>query len=231
MSSILFLGFLLGMRHALEADHVAAVATLTAKNQGPRQAMLQGAVWGLGHTIMLFLACSLVLFLDTVVPERIAQSLEAAVGVMLIVLGVDLVRRLVRERIHFHVHRHDDGTVHFHAHSHKNDPLPHTVHHDHEHPRRFPTRALCVGLMHGMAGSAALILLTLGTVASPATGLAYVALFGVGSIGGMALLSLAISMPLRGARQCTWLYTGLQAAVGVATIGIGIALTYQNSPL
>lgn len=216
MSSLLVLGFLLGMRHALEADHVAAVATLAARSRSVAQTALQGAVWGLGHTITLFLACSVLLFVDAVVPEKLAQLLEAAVGVMLILLGADLLRRLWRERIHLHTHRHCDGTVHFHAHSHS---LAGEAAHDHDH-RGFPARALYVGLMHGLAGSAALILMALGTAASPLVGLGYVALFGIGSIGGMALLSLVISVPLRGARRFVGLQRGLQ--IGVATFSVGI---------
>jgi ABC-type nickel/cobalt efflux system permease component RcnA len=228
VSAILLLGFLLGMRHALEADHIAAVVTLAARNRSARQTVWQGAVWGFGHTIALFLVCSAVLFLDSAVPARVAGGLEAAVGIMLVALGMDLLYRLRRERVHFHAHRHSDGTVHSHAHSHKGEDGAHRLHHDHEHPRRFPMRALCVGLMHGLAGSAALILLTLGTVASPLTGLAYVALFGLGSIGGMALLSMAIGVPLRGARRYTRVYSALQTAVGLTTIGIGAMLTWQH---
>lgn len=228
MIEILVLGFLLGMRHTLEADHVAAVATLAARSRGTRHAIFQGAAWGLGHTITLFLACSAVLFLDTVVPERLAHGLEAAVGVMLITLGIDLVRRLVRDRVHFHSHRHGDGTTHFHAHSHGGELGPHGDHHEHAHTRDFPSRALCVGLMHGLAGSAALILVTLSTVVSPLTGLVYVALFGIGSIGGMALLSLAISIPLRTARRFTWLHNGSQAVIAAMTVIIGGSLIYGN---
>lgn len=227
MIKILVLGFLLGMRHTLEADHVAAVATLAARSRGARQALLQGAAWGLGHTITLFLACSAVLFLETVVPEHLARGLEAAVGVMLMVLGADVVRRMLRERVHFHAHRHRDGTVHFHAHSHAGENVPDEVNHGHTHAERFPVRALCVGLVHGMAGSAALILLTLSTVASPGAGLLYVALFGAGSIGGMAMLSLAISVPLRGVRRFTLLHHAVQTLVGIVTMGLGGLLVYK----
>jgi ABC-type nickel/cobalt efflux system permease component RcnA len=233
VNSILVLGFLLGMRHALEADHIAAVATLATRIQSARQAVLQGAVWGLGHTITLFLACSAALFLKTVVPQRLASGLEGAVGAMLIVLGLDLLRRMWRDRVHFHVHRHCDGTVHVHAHSHANARDPRALHpestHEHEHARQFPARALYVGLMHGLAGSAALILLALTTIGSPLTGLIYVGLFGIGSICGMAVLSAAISVPLRRARRFAWLYACAQVAVGVATIVIGGVLLYDNA--
>lgn len=228
MSAILVFGFLLGMRHAIETDHVAAVATLVARSSSHRRAVFQGAVWGLGHTVTLFLAGSVVLFLDTVIPEQLAHGLETAVGVMLILLGGDLIRRMLRDRVHFHSHRHADGTVHFHAHSHAGQDRPHAqIHHEHEHAR-FPARALYVGLMHGLAGSAALILLTLSTVDAPAVGLLYIALFGVGSIGGMAALSVVISVPLHGARRFTWLHNGIQTAVGVVSIAVGISLFYAS---
>lgn len=229
MSAILVLGFLLGMRHALEADHVAAVASLAGRSRSTRSAILQGAAWGLGHTLTLILACSAVLFSEAVVPERLAQWLEAGVGAMLTLLGGDLLRRLWLERVHFHTHRHADGTVHFHAHSHAPQPASDERAHEHAHADGFPARALLVGLVHGLAGSAALILLTLGTVASPVTGLLYVGLFGLGSIAGMALLSLAISVPLRGARRFTWLHNGLQFTLGLATVGIGLWLIQQHA--
>lgn len=226
MTRILILGFLLGMRHALEADHLAAVATLNSRARSVRQAAMQGAVWGLGHTLTLFLACSLVLFVDAMIPERLSRLLEGAVGIMLLLLGLDLLVRLWRGRLHIHTHRHDDGTAHSHAHSHTGEPAIHA--HPHAHDRRFPARALCVGAMHGLAGSAALILLTLGTVASPVTGLLYVALFGLGSVAGMALLSLLISVPLHRARRFARLHAGMQAALGLASLGIGVDLVYQH---
>jgi ABC-type nickel/cobalt efflux system permease component RcnA len=185
-------------------------------------------VWGVGHTLTLFLFGSFVLWMDSIVPRQLAQGLEFTVGLMLIVLGMDVLRRLLRERIHFHAHRHADGRRHFHAHSHAGEAGHPALHH-HAHPRRgFPLRALCVGLMHGMAGSAALIMLTLQTVESPLTGMLYIALFGIGSLAGMALLSAVIAIPLRySATGLTWLHNGLQAGIGTATIGIGCLLVYE----
>ncbi|MFW0754110.1 hypothetical protein ACN1C3_05070 [Pseudomonas sp. H11T01] len=228
MGELLILGFLLGMRHSMEADHVAAVATLTTRSRSTREAIWLGAVWGLGHTITLLVVFCLVLSMDGVIPERLAEGLEGVVGVMLILLGLDLIRRMLRERMHFHGHRHGGDVLHFHAHSHAGDCALHSLHHQHPHPRYFPMRALCVGLMHGLAGSAALILLTLGRVSSPMTGLVYVGLFGLGSIGGMALLSLIISVPLHSVRHISWLWNGLQTLVAVTTLVIGSLLVYQN---
>jgi len=149
---------------------------------------------------------------------------EFAVGIMLLVLGADVLRRIVKERIHFHVHSHGADKKHFHAHSHKGEqPGAHSEHgHKHSHARRFPIRALLVGLMHGMAGSAALIILTLQTLSSPWLGLVYIAIFGVGSIVGMGLFSFVIAIPLRAASHMTWAYNGLQAVIGTATMALGI---------
>lgn len=226
--TLLLLGFVIGMRHAVETDHVAAVASLATRSVSVRDTMRQGAAWGLGHTLTLFLFGSIVLVLGLAMPEPMAQTLELAVGFMLVILGVDVLRRLIRERIHFHLHHHEDGAAHFHAHSHAGETRHDPRRHAHEHPAGFPLRALFVGLMHGMAGSAALILLTVQTIQSPLLGLAYIALFGVGSMLGMALLSFVIAIPLRySARGMTWLHNGLQAVVGVATIFIGGMLVYR----
>jgi ABC-type nickel/cobalt efflux system permease component RcnA len=230
VSSILLIGFLLGMRHALESDHVAAVASLASRSTSLRQAVLQGAIWGLGHTVTLFVACSAVLFLDRAIPEHVADGLEAAVGLMLVALGLDVLRRLRRDRIHFHVHHHGDGTVHLHAHSHLGETRHDPLRHRHAHPEGFPLRALCVGMVHGLAGSAALLLLAVESAVAPAVGLVYVALFGVGSVAGMALLSAMIAVPLQwSARSFDWLHNGLQSAVGVVTIALGALLVYENA--
>ncbi len=218
-------GFLLGMRHALETDHVAALTSLSTRPTSWVQAVRIGAVWGLGHTLTLFIVGTIVLLADTVVPERIAWGLELAVGVMLVGLGADVLRRLLRDRVHFHVHAHDDGTTHFHAHSHAEENG-----HCHEHGHGFPGRALVVGLMHGMAGSAALVLLAIAKAPSVAMGILYIGVFGAGSILGMALLSVAISMPLRySARLITSksFHNGLQGIIGVAAVLIGLSFIFE----
>ena len=161
MGSVLLLGFVIGLRHAIEADHVAAVASLTSRSKSLSAAARLAAAWGLGHTLMLFAVGSVVISLDSVIPEQVAQYIELAVGMMLVWLGFDVLKRLIRERIHFHAHRHDGKVTHFHAHSHAGEGTHHRSPHDHRHAG-MRSRAFVVGLMHGMAGSAALILLTLG---------------------------------------------------------------------
>jgi sulfite exporter TauE/SafE len=232
MKSILVLGVLMGMRHALEADHLAAVATLATRTRSVRAAMLQGAAWGLGHTLTLFLVGGACLLVGASVPESWARRLELAVGVMLVLLGGQVLWRLWRRGIHIHVHQHGDGVAHVHAHSHASDEAHDPRHHEHEHARSLPLRALVVGVVHGLAGSAALLLLAVLTADSPWMGLAYIALFGVGSLVGMAVLGSVIAVPLQAsARRLGRLHQGLEAGVGLATIAIGLRLIYEMGRL
>lgn len=226
--SLLLLGFLLGMRHALETDHVAAVASLATRSTSVTDSVRLGAVWGLGHTLTLFVFGSMVLLMDSMIPQRLALGLEFAVGLMLVLLGIDVLWRVMHERVHFHVHRHGNGIRHIHAHSHAGEEGHPGIHRHHHHPDRdaFPLRALFVGLMHGMAGSAALILLTLQAVDTPWTGMFYIALFGIGSIAGMATLSVVIAIPLRGLSG--GLHNGLQIIVGTVTLIVGSMLVYET---
>lgn len=225
MISLLFIGFLIGMRHALEADHIAAVASLATQNRSLSAAVRQGAVWGLGHTLTLFIFGSVVILMESVMPEQLAYWLEFVVGIMLVLLGIDVIRRLFSYRIHFHTHRHRHDVVHFHAHSHIGEGSHESSRHHHEHNEKFPVRALLVGLMHGMAGSAALILLTLDTIQSPWMGLIYMLLFGLGSILGMSMLSLIIAVPLRAsAKRLTWFHNSLTFVIGLFTVGLGLLI-------
>ena len=224
MTSVLLLGLLIGMQHALEADHIAAVASIAARQSSPRRIITHGAVWGLGHTLTLMAFAGLAVMLGTTIGDGLAGWLETAVGVMLVGLGGHLLYRLWRDRIHFHMHRHGDGVVHFHAHSHRGEARDHSASaHDHAHPAKLPVRTLLVGMMHGMAGSAALLILTAASVGTPALGFAYVALFGAGSILGMAALSAVIAVPISySARLMTWANRGLQGAIGAATVVLGV---------
>ena len=222
MFGILGLGFLLGMQHALEADHIAAVSSIAARRSQVGDIVRHGLTWGLGHTLTLFAFAGVALLLGRAIPDSLARPIEAAVGIMLVGLGAHVLWRLWRDRVHFHRHGHGDGTVHFHAHSHAGEVAPHSrAAHGHEHGFRW--RTLLVGLMHGMAGSAALLVLTVSQASSPAVGLGYVALFGIGSMVGMGALSALIAVPLAvTARWLTAANHGLQAVVGIVTIAIGI---------
>jgi ABC-type nickel/cobalt efflux system permease component RcnA len=230
MFTLLGLGFILGMRHALEADHAAAVVSLALRNHTLAHIIKQGLAWGMGHTITLLAFSSVVLLLGSVIPARVAQGLEFGVGLMLVGLGLDVIRRLRQEQIHVHVHHHPDRPPHVHAHSHKGEPRPAMAFHEHPHPQGFPYRALLVGLMHGMAGSAALILLTLHTTISPAQAVGYIVVFGLGSTVGMGLLSLVMAIPLwYSAHSFTRVHRSLQTCVGLGTTVLGLFVVYQNT--
>lgn len=232
--SVLFVGFLLGMRHATDADHLAAVATLVTRRTGYVHTLRQGVSWGIGHTLTLMVFGGLVLALGRSIPPRLEQALELCVGVMLVVLGADVLWRLVQRRVHFHVHSHLPGQAHVHAHSHaavdaaRRAAAPRHAELPHDHAHGLPWRALAVGTMHGLAGSAALVLLSLDSVPSWQLGLAYIAVFGAGSIAGMAVLSLAIAVPLRlSAGRLGWLHNGMTAALGTFSLALGVWLVCQ----
>ena len=230
MFGILGLGFLLGMQHALEADHIAAVSSIAARRTHVGDIVRHGLTWGLGHTLTLFAFAGAAIWLGRAIPEHVARPIEAAVGIMLVGLGAHVLWRLWRDRVHFHRHGHGDGTVHIHAHSHAGETLPHArAPHAHAHIHGFRWRTLLVGLMHGMAGSAALLVLAVSQAASPAVGLGYVALFGIGSMIGMAALSTVIAVPLAvSARWLTWANRGLQGAVGAVTIALGVTTIVET---
>ena len=222
MFGILGLGFLLGMQHALEADHVAAVSSIAARRSEVGDIVKHGLTWGLGHTVTLFLFAGAAILVGHAMPENWSQPLEIAVGIMLVGLGAHVLWRLWRDRIHFHHHNHGDGAAHFHAHSHAGETGPHERA-PHRHAHGFRWRTLLVGLMHGMAGSAALLVVTVSQAPNVATGLGYVALFGVGSMIGMGALSTVIAVPIAvSARWLTAANGALQGSVGLITIAIGL---------
>lgn len=231
--SFLLLGVLIGMQHALEADHLAAVAALGAKQSGRRRLLLLGTYWGIGHTAALLVLSSAVILLGFVLTKRIEAAVEMAVGVVVALLGVNVLRTVLRRRIHFHVHDHGDGRRHVHAHGHAHETVPHAHSaHRHAHPERGLLTALSVGLVHGAAGSGALLVLTAATAASVPSALLYVAAFGCGSIIGMAALSFVASYPLRALeRAAGWLNTAAMAAIGCVAITIGTNLIVENWPI
>jgi hypothetical protein len=214
MTAILAIGFAFGLRHALEADHLAAVASLASRHTRPLDIVKHGLTWGLGHALTLFALAGVAFVLGGAIPERLATWLEFAVGMMLFALGTQVLWKLARGRMHVHVHEHG-GERHLHLHSHEQDR-------GHVHEHGFRWRTLSVGLMHGLAGSAALLLLAMTQVRDPVRGLAYICVFGLGSMAGMAALSAALSVPLAlSARFISIANNGLQAAIGVCTVALG----------
>lgn len=219
--SVLAVGFVLGMKHATEADHLAAVATLATRHTSRLQILRQGIAWGVGHTLVLLVVGGFVLALGKAIPARTSEALEFAVGVMLLALGADVLRRARLQ------HGGDSDGFPRSAH-----PVPARMK-KRARPQqpstgRVPGRALAIGMVHGMAGSAALVLLGLAVSATVASGVFYIAVFGLGSILGMAMLSALIAVPLSiSARWMGWLRSSMNAAIGAITCSLGILIVYR----
>ncbi len=230
MTYVFFMGLLLGLRHALDADHIAAVAALATRARSVRETVRVGLAWGAGHAVTLFAAAGAVIAVDLEDSGRIAIAFEFAVGAMLVLLGLDVMRRVIRERVHAHAHRHARHETHVHVHSHTGAGEHGEPGHAHAHPAGLSRRAALVGVMHGLAGSAALLLISVGAMETVAYAVAYVALFGLGSILGMAALSMTIALPLRRcAGMITWGYNGIHATVGAATIALGTMVLVETA--
>jgi hypothetical protein len=201
----LLFGFVLGMKHALETDHLVAVSTIVAEQGSLVRSAIVGAFWGLGHTSSLFIAALLVIVLRVRIPERVAMALEFTVALMLVGLGLQAVRAWLRHR---------GGTV---AVTTGGAPMS-----------QVGRRPYLVGLVHGMAGSAALMLLVLTTIPSPWTALLYVLLFGFGSVAGMLGMSVLLSLPLRfTARRLGGMVGHVRLAAGLASAAFGLFLSWQ----
>lgn len=230
LASLLLFGFMMGVRHALEADHVAAVASLATRARSARESVALAALWGCGHAGVLIVIGGLLALLNLALPAGLARVFEGLAGVVLVALGVDVILRVRRQRVHFHLHQHGDGMHHLHAHSHQGPPaLPHDADpHQHPHPARMLSRAVLVGSLHGLAGSGALVVLALQAAQSRAQAVAYMAVFGLGSVLGMVLFSVAIALPMRlRERHLSWASQAFETVVGAASIGMGLWMTVQ----
>ena len=200
---LLTLGFFMGISHAMEADHLAAVSSLWRANRGRRTIMQSTFYWSAGHALTLLLLCSILLLSGSLLSVRNEALLELAAAALVIALGVRLIYRFHREKIHFHVHEHN-GERHLHAHSHAHqhaagkmapDQSSHAaIPHHHKHPKK-PFGALCVGMMHGAAGTGSLMVLAVTATQSFLLSLAYLAIFCAGSLLGMMLLTMVVSLP------------------------------------
>jgi len=227
MTTVLLLGFLIGLQHALEADHVSAVAALACRLDSTSGMIRQGVYWGIGHSFTLLCFAGVVFLFGQAIPADVSYWLETAVAIMLVLLGADVLLRLRRENLHLHVHQHDHGVHHLHLHAH-DDGVPHESDHDHEHSD-VPWRTLLVGMMHGLAGSAALLVLLVGATRSFTLGIAYIVLFGAGSIVGMAALSAVIAVPMRYSAKSLLRMRGLvHGLVGSVTIFVGLMMMIEH---
>ncbi len=227
--SLLILGCFVGMQHALEADHLAAVAAMSAGRTSRKALILRGSLWGLGHTITLVSICGVLLIWGGSISPQVQSFLEILVSIMIIGLGANVLIRLYQQRPHFHFHQHDTGEHHLHAHTHQGESEKHvTVKHQHEHADLGLGRAVLVGMMHGTAGSAGLLVLA-ATASSLLSSIGYVIAFGSGSIIGMATLSFVASYPMRSMEKCAnWFNNLAFATVGCGAIVIGVMLFTEN---
>jgi ABC-type nickel/cobalt efflux system permease component RcnA len=218
------LGLLLGIQHALDPDHLIAVSTIVSEQKNFKWASLIGAFWGLGHTTTLFIVGMLVIGLRVTIPPRLGSGLELLVALMLVILGVNVLRKSFgAERVHLHTHSHNPET-HTHFHVHENPKQDH----GHGHPFKAMRRPFIVGMVHGLAGSAALMLLVLSTIESPLGGLLYILIFGLGSVGGMLLLSGIISLPfILTAQRFSLMNRWIRVIAGVASVGFGLVLGWE----
>ena len=228
----LLLGFLVGMAHAFEADHMAAIGTLASSGKAtPKRLAFLGASWGMGHTTTLLVIALPVILFGIILTERFAAGMEFAIGILLIGLGAQVFYKLWKARVHLHLHEHD-GKRHFHAHSHAGDAMPHSENPHHHRHRAFSFRAYAVGLAHGAAGSAGLVALAAAATQNAVTALVYILVFGVGSILGMAALTYAASWPLRLAENtASKLLKTVQMATGVAAVAVGVMVIFEAAPV
>ncbi len=246
---VVLLGLILGMRHALDADHVIAVATIVSRQRSAWSAALIGGLWGIGHTVTIVLVGGAIIAFEVVIPPRLGLAMEFSVALMLIVLGIVTLlgfkktvagvsssMRPSESSTHAHHHSHSD---YVHSHSHGHD------HGSHGHPEdQTPlsridrvlgklgmyqaVRPLVVGLVHGLAGSAAVALLVLATIRDPLWAVGYLLLFGFGTIAGMMLITTLIAVPFvysAGRFAAVNRYLGL--AAGLLSLGLGLFLAYE----
>jgi High-affinity nickel-transport protein len=246
--SILALGFFLGMRHATDPDHVIAVSTIVSRQHNVKKSALIGAFWGVGHTLTIVLVGTAIILFGLVIPPRLGLSMELSVGLMLILLGVMNVAGFVRSMPAGPVHSHESSSViHSHYHSHGDYVHNHPDGHEPEqHPHAVektpvawldrtlgqtriyrPLRPLIIGIVHGLAGSAAVALLVLATIRNPYWAVGYLLIFGAGTIAGMMLITLSIASTFHWAGRSRRFSRYLGMASGLASLAFGLLIAYQ----
>ena len=250
--AIALLGLVLGMRHATDPDHVIAVTTILSRERRLGVATRIGIVWGLGHTLTVLMVGAAIIIFKIAIPARLGLAMEFAVAIVLILLGIgsvtDLIRKAVNRKrghsssegeliVHAHPHAHG-GSIHSHPHVHAaGHEHADATHRDHRinagalpplATRRPLLRSFGVGLVHGLAGSAAIALLVLSAIPQPLWATLYLAIFCIGTIAGMALITTVIATPFMVAsRRASWIHQGLVTGSGLLSFGFGLFLAYQ----
>jgi hypothetical protein len=253
---IALLGLLMGMRHATDPDHVIAVTTIVSRERRLTAASRVGIVWGLGHTLTVLAVGAAIIIFKIAIPIRLGLAMEFAVAIVLILLGlgafanlVQLVARRItgtpfavdRPLVHSHTHSHGFGP-HRHPHAHpdsgeQHDADPVALHYEHTRSaaalrslaiRRPLLRSFGVGLVHGLAGSAAIALLVLSAIPQPLWATIYLAIFCLGTIVGMGLITTALATPFAfAALRMSWMHQSLVTGSGLLSFGFGLFLAYQ----
>jgi high-affinity nickel permease len=247
--AILVIGFLLGMRHATDPDHVIAVSTIVSHERSILKAGLIGILWGCGHTLTIAIVGSAIILFGVVIPPRAGLTMEFSVGLMLILLGIlNLTGALkwLSEKFspshprvtgtHAHLHEHDRH-LHFHWHSHSaaqqhhadSLPTPNWLRKPFTRLGLFHAlRPLLVGIVHGLAGSAAVALLVLSTIRNPKWALLYLLIFGIGTIAGMMVITAALALPFSFAgHRFAWLNRSLVLGSGLLSLCFGVFICYD----
>jgi high-affinity nickel-transport protein len=235
--SAVLLGFVLGLQHATDPDHLVAVATIVSRERRFRDGAFIGAAWGLGHMLTLAAAATLVLALGVTVGPRLSSGLELIVAAMLVLLGTLRLRDAMRgidsvDAAHLAADHDHQGREALHSHPHAHDDRVHA--HPHLHPSRrllaaltagrgwMAGRALAVGAVHGMAGTAAISLLVLATLPSVASALLYILVFGMGTLFGMTAMTAAMAYPVAlAARGRRW-RRALAVGAGLGSVAFGL---------
>jgi ABC-type nickel/cobalt efflux system permease component RcnA len=247
--SIIAIGFFLGMRHATDPDHVIAVTTIVGQQRKTSRAALIGAFWGVGHTVTILIVGSAIILFNLVIPVRLGLAMELAVGFMLIALGLWNVGSFLRSIpgselsvdsahpiIHSHAHTHGE-LIHTHTHAHTGQAHMHgggsnSLSRMDKMLGRVAgyqfIRPLAVGIIHGLAGSAAVALLILASIRDTRWAIAYLLVFGIGTIAGMMLITLGIASTFRAVGNRFQSFSRqLALATGLLSVGFGLVIAYQ----
>jgi ABC-type nickel/cobalt efflux system permease component RcnA len=221
---VLGIGFLLGIRHAFDADHIVAVSTIASRTGNLFKAAMSGLYWGIGHTLTLFVIGMVFISLKIAIPEKVALSMEMLVGIMLVVLGWTTFTTFMKKKVHAHVHQHEgekEEHIHFHSHAVNEE-------HQHEHVSNPERKSFFVGMVHGLAGSGALILLLMASMQSVAEAAIYITFFGAGTILGMILFAIVIGLPfVILAKHTVHLEKRLGMVTGVLSVLFGLFFIYE----
>lgn len=234
--SIIALGFFLGMRHATDPDHVIAVSTIVSRQRKIGRSAMIGAFWGVGHTLTILLVGAGIILFNLVIPPRLGLSMELSVGLMLIILGamnvISFFQTIAAPEVSAsatatHAQPHGDSPAREHSHGSNSTSLGFL-------DRTFGRlglyqylRPLIVGVVHGLAGSAAVALLVLTTIRNPRWAIAYLLVFGLGTIAGMMLITLSLASTFHVMSRSRHFSRGLAMASGVLSLAFGLFVAYQ----